>query len=69
MKASFLLELGIQPKDIKVCWWCPDAYRDAPTLLEHQRKCHGYVGPAKPRVARGALRSVLRREGQTEVGK
>lgn len=67
MKATYLLGIGIPANKIKVCHWCPESYRDAQTLLEHQRKCHGYVGPTSPRVARGALRSVLRREAAAGV--
>jgi len=51
MKEAFLLEIGIPARKIKRCWWCPAAFRDAPTLLEHQKEYHGYYAD-RPRIRR-----------------
>lgn len=62
MNANRLLAIGIPPRRIKVCWWCPASFafpQQKPEMLKHQRERHGYIAE-KPRIFRGGLRVVSR---------
>lgn len=56
--AGTLMGLGIPPRRIRICRWCPAAFavpQQRVAALEHQRVRHGYVGPEKPKFRRGGL--------------